>query len=121
LSLGSSQKAEGRNCSSILPQLIIVTKEEVIRHQEEEDESRIEKLENKMKSTHESNNSNMSGSESLAVAGSPDASFRVEVLKEATSPTCFLFFSRSLSSEIAGGVGVVGPLSSRDPSASSPS
>jgi hypothetical protein len=111
LSLGSSQKAKGRNYSSILPQLIVITKEEVIRHQEEEEEeeSRIEKLEN------------MSGSESLIVAGSPDASFRTEVLEEATSPKRFLFFSRSLSSETAGGGDVVESLSSRDPLASSPS
>jgi hypothetical protein len=57
----------------------------------------------------------MSGSESLAVAGSPNASFRAEVLEEAMSPTRFLFFSRSLSSEIVGGGDVVESLSSRDP------
>jgi hypothetical protein len=44
-SLGGSRKAEGRNCSSILLRLIVITKEEFIRHQEEEEEeSRIEKL-----------------------------------------------------------------------------
>jgi hypothetical protein len=74
-----------------------------------------------MKQTHKSGNSNISGSESLAAAASPDASFRTEVLEEAKSPTRFLFFSKPLSSEIAGGGDVVESLSSRDPSASSPS
>jgi hypothetical protein len=45
----------------------------------------------------------MSGSESTGAADSPDASFRVEVLEEATSPKRFLFFSKPLSSELAGG------------------
>jgi hypothetical protein len=74
-----------------------------------------------MKQTQDSSNSNISGLESLAAAASPDASFRTEVLEEAMSPTCFLFFSRSLSSETVGEGSVVGPLSSRDPSGSSPS
>jgi hypothetical protein len=78
-------------------------------------------LENKKNSTHESSNSNISISDTLAAAGSPDASFRTEVFEEARSPTCFLFFSRPLSSESVGGGDVVESLSSRDPSASSPS
>jgi hypothetical protein len=74
-----------------------------------------------VKQTHESSNSNISGSGSLVAAASPDVSFLIEVLEEAASPARFLFFSRSPSSEIAGGGDVVESLSSRDPSASSPS
>jgi hypothetical protein len=66
-------------------------------------------------------NLNISGSGSLPAAASPDDSFRMEVLEEATSPTRFRFFSKFPSSELAGGGNVVESLSSRDSSASSPS
>jgi hypothetical protein len=48
----------------------------------------------------------------MAVAGSPDVSFRAEVLEEATSPMRFLFFSKYLSLELAGGGDIVELLSS---------
>jgi hypothetical protein len=48
----------------------------------------------KEKQTYESSNLNISGSWSLAAAASPDVSFLMEVLEEATSPTRFLFFSK---------------------------
>jgi hypothetical protein len=47
--------------------------------------------ESKVKQTHESSNSNISGSGSLAASASPDVSFLTEVLEEAMSPACFLF------------------------------
>jgi hypothetical protein len=56
-----------------------------------------------VKETHESSNSKISGSGSLATAASPDVSFLTEVLEEATSPTRFLFFSKPLSSVLAVG------------------
>jgi hypothetical protein len=76
---------------------------------------------NKTKQTHESSNSNIWSSESLAAAGSSDASVGIEVPEEAMSSVCFLFFSRPLSLELAGGGDVVESLSSRESSASSPS
>jgi hypothetical protein len=119
VSFRSSQETKGRNYSSIFLWIIIVTEEEIIRRQEEGKESRIEKLENKGKQTYESNNSNISGSGSLAAAASPNDYFLAEVLKEATSHACFLFFSKPLSSESAGGGDVVESLSSQDSLASS--
>jgi hypothetical protein len=78
-------------------------------------------MENKGKQTYESSNSNISGSGSLAAATSPDVSFLAEELEEATSPAHFLFFSKPLSPESAGGGNIVESLSSRDSLASSPS
>jgi hypothetical protein len=45
-------------------------------------------------------------------AGSPDASFELEVHEETRSSGRFLFFSKPLSSEMAGGGDVVEPLPS---------
>jgi hypothetical protein len=112
VTLRSSRETKGGNYSSIFLRIIVVTEEEIIRRQEEGKDSRIEKLENKGKQTDESSNSNISGSGSLAAAASPDVSFPAEVLEEATSPARFLFFTKHLSPESAGGGHIVESLSS---------
>jgi hypothetical protein len=71
--------------------------------------------------TYESRASKISKPEVSAGAGSPDASFGAEVLKEINSSRRFLFLSILGSSEKAGGSDEVDPLSSREISASPPS
>jgi hypothetical protein len=117
----SSQSRRERDHSGIFLWLVIITKRKLFdikKKRRVEDRNTFIK---KTKQTHESSNSNIWSSKSLATDGFSGASVGIEVLEEAKSFVRFLFFSRPLSSKLAGRGDVVESLSSREPSASSPS
>jgi hypothetical protein len=120
-SSGSSQSSRERNYSGIFLWLVIITKRKLFDIKKTGRVEERNTLIKKTEQTHKSSNSNIWSSESLAATGSSDAFVGIEVLEEAKSSVRFLFFSRPLSSELAGGGNVVESLSSRESLTSSPS
>jgi hypothetical protein len=120
--LGNSQSIqEGSSCSIPIWIIIVTGKETKKQNLASTKKGKNYKCKDSSQQNYESKASKFLTSEVLGAEGSHGASLLVEVLKESSSSTRFLFLSRPGSSETAGEGDEVELLSSREISASSPS
>jgi hypothetical protein len=114
MTLGGSRRTKKRSCCNILLWIVIVTKEKNFDINEKgKKNSRRSKNEQKEVVKLTSPGHQKFRSQKLwRRRAPPDASFGLEVLEEIKSSIRFLFFSRFLSLEMAGGGDEVEPLSS---------